>query len=223
MEPRKTIVITGGGTGLGKSLVELFLKKGWNVATCGRRQGKMDTLLREHGGGHLIAKSCDIRLENQVAGFAGEVSSRWGNIDAIVLNAGTVGPVPMPNVLNTTMVELRSTFETNFFANFNLIRIFREFLATPSFVVQITSDASREAYPGWGSYASSKAALDQLVRVLNAESGGSGVRGIVLDPGDMNTEMHRTALPDDDPESLKDPADSAREIADALLKLLGGL
>jgi NAD(P)-dependent dehydrogenase (short-subunit alcohol dehydrogenase family) len=86
-------------------------------------------------------------------------------------------------------------------------------------IVNITSDAAVEGYATWGGYGASKAALEQISRVLSAELEGSNVRVLLADPGDMNTQMHRDAMPDADPAELRDPADSAR----ALLNGIAGM
>lgn len=72
-------------------------------------------------------------------------------------------------------------------------------------IINVTSDAGVQAYPGWGGYGASKAALEHLSRVLAAELEGSGVRVYVVDPGDMNTEMHRQAEPGVDLSHLPGP------------------
>ncbi len=221
MDKNRTAIITGGGSGLGKALVETFLEKGWRVATFGRRQSRIDDLLREHHEQPLIAQSCDIRLENQVAGFLERVQRKWDGVDLLILNAGTLGPVPMPHVLDTGLMELRTTFETNFFANINLIRKAKELLRVPSQVIHITSDAAATPYPGWGAYSSSKAAMDRIISILNEESADSGVYAFSFDPGDMNTEMHALALPEDRPEILKAPDESALELYELAVKRLG--
>ena len=62
-------------------------------------------------------------------------------------------------------------------------------------IVNITSDAAVQAYPGWGGYGASKAALEHLSKVLAVELEGGGIRVFVVDPGDMNTQLHRDAEP----------------------------
>ena len=79
-------------------------------------------------------------------------------------------------------------------------------------IINITSDAGLNAYKTWGGYGSSKAALEHASRVLAAELEGSGIRVLVVDPGDMNTAMHRAADPDADPAALRDPDDVAAAI-----------
>jgi NAD(P)-dependent dehydrogenase (short-subunit alcohol dehydrogenase family) len=84
-------------------------------------------------------------------------------------------------------------------------------------VVNITSDAAVEAYPGWGGYGASKAALDALTRVLGVELDGSAVRVYAVDPGDMNTRMHADADPGADLSALAEP----EVVAPVLFRLLG--
>jgi NAD(P)-dependent dehydrogenase (short-subunit alcohol dehydrogenase family) len=85
-------------------------------------------------------------------------------------------------------------------------------------ILNITSDAGANAYAGWGGYGSSKAALEHASRILAAELKDSGVRVLVVDPGDMNTEMHRLAEPGVDLSHLP----SADEVAPAIVSLLDG-
>jgi NAD(P)-dependent dehydrogenase (short-subunit alcohol dehydrogenase family) len=80
-------------------------------------------------------------------------------------------------------------------------------------IINVTSDAGVEAYPGWGGYGMSKAALEHESRTLAAELEGSGVRVYVVDPGDMNTEMHRRAEPGVDLSGLPGPEVSAPAFA----------
>jgi len=83
-------------------------------------------------------------------------------------------------------------------------------------IVNVSSDAAVEAYPGWGGYGSAKAALEHMSRILAAELDGSGISVIVADPGDMDTELHRLAVPDADPSSLADPS----AVAPSLLRAI---
>ena len=211
MKNERTAFITGGTSGLGNALVGLLLDKGWRVATCGRRQNLIDDMNRKFEE-NLVAFSCDIRFDNHLDSAYKTVLDNFSGLDLLVLNAGELGPVPLPRVLDTSLMDLRRTMETNFFANFNVIKRFSQILNVSSLIVHITSDASSSYYPGWGAYGSSKAAMDHLVSVLNEEYNGTGRKAVSFDPGDMNTDMHRKALPDDDPETLRNPAESAAEL-----------
>ena len=72
-------------------------------------------------------------------------------------------------------------------------------------IINVTSDAAVTGYPGWGAYAVSKAALEGLTRTWAAELVQTGVRIYAVDPGDMDTAMHRAAIPDADPSELARP------------------
>ena len=89
-------------------------------------------------------------------------------------------------------------------------------------IVNVTSDAGVEAYPAWGGYGATKAALEHVSRVLAAELDGTSTRVLVFDPGDMNTDMHRSAAPDADPVELRDPGDSARALLVAIAAMKAG-
>ena len=80
-------------------------------------------------------------------------------------------------------------------------------------VLHVSSDAAVEAYPSWGAYGASKAALDHLSRVLAKELEGTGVRVLSVDPGEMDTRMHEDALPDADKATLLSPSEVAARIA----------
>src|SRR2546425_1080390 len=81
-------------------------------------------------------------------------------------------------------------------------------------IVNISSDAAVTPYAGWGAYAISKSGIDAMTRIWAVELADSGVRMYSLDPGDMDTAMHRAALPEDDPASLLDPTTVAPAIVD---------
>ena len=79
-------------------------------------------------------------------------------------------------------------------------------------VVHLSSDAAVEAYPRWGAYSASKAALDHLTRIWAAELASTGVRFFGVDPGEMDTAMHADALPEADRATLAKPETVARKL-----------
>jgi NAD(P)-dependent dehydrogenase (short-subunit alcohol dehydrogenase family) len=81
-------------------------------------------------------------------------------------------------------------------------------------IVNVTSDAAVNAYAGWGGYGTSKAALEHLSRILAEELTGTGVRVMVIDPGNMDTQMHRDAEPGEDLSSLPKPESVAPRFID---------
>jgi NAD(P)-dependent dehydrogenase (short-subunit alcohol dehydrogenase family) len=117
-------------------------------------------------------------------------------------------------LLDTECEDLAAVIETNLIGPFRLTKVLAGAMALrgDGTIVHISSDAAVEPYPRWGAYAISKAAQDQLSRVLAAELAGTGVRVLSVDPGEMDTVMHRDAMPDADPTTLQRPAAVAARI-----------
>ncbi len=139
-------------------------------------------------------------------------------VDVLVNNASSLGPSPLPELADYPLPTLEDVFRVNVVAPLQLIQLvlpaMRERHA--GLIVNVTSDAAVEAYPTWGGYGASKAALEQASRVLAAELEGSGIRVYVVDPGDMNTQMHQDAEPGVDLSNLPDP----EAVAPAFVRLL---
>lgn len=91
-----------------------------------------------------VTVAADIRLENSVSAFLDEAAARFREAYAAILNAGTFGPAPLPRVLDTDMIELRKTLETNVFAKFNLLTRVVSLIRLPGVIVHMTSDAAVE-------------------------------------------------------------------------------
>ena len=112
------------------------------------------------------------------------------------------------------MADLTAVLAVNAVAPLAVLQDILPLLRAGGAVVTISSDAATEAYPGWGGYGMSKAALDQMSAVLAIEEPGLAVYAI--DPGDMATAMHAAADPDADPAELADPMDVAAALLAAL-------
>ena len=148
------------------------------------------------------------RLAEEVHGF--------GGLDALVNNASILGPSPQPPLLDYPLDVLEKVYEVNTFAPLALIQTVRDELKPGAVVLNVTSDAAVEPYPGWGGYGSSKAALEQLSAILAAEN--PSLRIYWADPGDMRTRMHQEAFPDEDISDRPLPGESVP----GLIELLAG-
>ena len=127
------------------------------------------------------------------------------------------GPSPQPHLRDYPLDELARVYDTDVIAPLALIQLLAGPLtAAAGTVVNISSDAAVEAYPGWGGYGSAKAALDQLTSVLAAEE--QALRCYAFDPGDMRTDMHQQAYPGEDISDRPEP----ETVVPALLRLLAG-
>jgi len=129
-----------------------------------------------------------------------------GRLDILVNNASTIGLSPMPFLLDYPLEDFRSVLNTNLIAPFLLIKkVLPAMIENGGSIINVTSDAGITGYLGWGAYGISKFGLEGLSQTWAAELEESNVRVNWVDPGNMNTAMHRAAEPDEDPSQWADP------------------
>ncbi len=216
-QPSSVAIITGASRGFGKALTAGLLDRGWTVVIDARQGIELKITATELNSTRLIALPGDITdASHRDALVAAAMEA--GPLRLLVNNASRLGPSPQPALADYPPSELRAVYETNVFAPLTLIqRALPALAANAGVVINLTSDAAVEPYPGWGGYGSSKAALDQLSAVLAAETSvASAVSVYAFDPGDMRTEMHQAAFPGEDISDRAEPA----SVVPALLRLL---
>jgi NAD(P)-dependent dehydrogenase (short-subunit alcohol dehydrogenase family) len=207
-----TAVITGASQGLGRAIAHELAGRGWSLVVDARRP---DVLADATAGlADVTAIPGDVTDPAHRAEIAA-VASRTGHLDLLVNNASRLGPSPQPELISYPLAELSQVYQTNVFAPLALIQLLAEPLgAAAGTVINVSSDAAVEAYPGWGGYGSAKAALDQLTAVLAAEQ--PSLRCYAFDPGDMRTDLHQQAFPGEDISDRPEPDGAAQ----ALIRLL---
>ena len=218
------VAITGGTSGLGLALVRECLARGARVAFVARTAARVEQVAMENAGAHGIVG--DVSSKEEIYPIAMQITGELGGLDVLINNASDLGPVPLQMLSDTDCEDLERAFDTNVIGPFRLTKALMGALAASArqargaVVLNISSDAAVNPYPGWGAYGSSKAALHQLTRIWGEEHARENVHFLSLDPGDMDTPMHAAAIPDADPSTLKRPADSARELVDAIAATL---
>src|SRR5262249_37195925 len=131
-----------------------------------------------------------------------------GKLDVMINNASSIGVVPMPYLLDYPLEDFQQVLNTNLIAPFLIIKkLLPAMIEHGGSIVNVTSDAGVVGYPGWGAYGISKFGLEGMSQTWAAELDGSGVRLNWVDPGSMNTAMHRAAEPDEDPNQWADPSE----------------
>src|SRR5215510_326008 len=187
------VAITGGTSGLGLALVREFLSRGARVAFVARTRERVEQVAHENPGAHGIVG--DVSAKNKVYPMAIQITGELGGLDVLINNASELGPTPLRMLSDTECEDLEDVFAANFFGPFRLTKALMGALAASAregrgaVVLNITSDAALNAYPGWGAYGSSKAALHHMSRIWNEEHAAEGVRFLSIDPGDMDTPM----------------------------------
>ncbi|OBH54346.1 short-chain dehydrogenase [Mycobacterium colombiense] len=207
-------IVTGASRGFGSAVSAALLDRGWTVVGDARRASELESTVRELNSRNFIALPGDVTDASHRAELVAAARNA-GPLGLLVNNASRLGPSPQPVLADYPASELWTVYQTNLFAPLALIQATLPTLAeNAGVIVNLTSDAAVEPYPGWGGYGSSKAALDQLSAVLAAET--PAMRVYAFDPGDMRTEMHQAAFPGEDISDRAEPA----SVVPALLRLL---
>ncbi|MGH8990051.1 MAG: SDR family oxidoreductase [Acidimicrobiia bacterium] len=189
-------LVTGASRGLGLALARSLAADGWHLIIDGR-----DPVALEAAAADLARLTTVTTIAGDVASeehrlALAEAAAAAGGLDVAVHNASVLGPSPQPVLADYPLEQLREVYGVNVFAPLRLTQLLLPHLRPGARLVFVTSDASVEAYEGWGGYGSSKAALDQVAAVLGAEQPALAVYAV--DPGDMNTRMHQEAFPGED-------------------------
>lgn len=195
-QKQRAALITGASRGLGLALARLLAQEGWTL------------ILDARGAEALAEAERELSTQTRVIAIAGDIaetSHRWalaeavrkqGWLDVVVNNASVLGPSPQPKLLEYPLDVLEQVYRVNVLGPLALIQDVQDFLKPNAAVINISSDAGVQPYPGWGGYGSSKAALEQLTAILAAEN--PDWRVYWVDPGDMRTQMHQEAYPGED-------------------------
>jgi NAD(P)-dependent dehydrogenase (short-subunit alcohol dehydrogenase family) len=210
----RTALITGASRGLGLALARRLAQEGWSLIIDARGVECLYAVrdeLAHHS--NLVAIPGDVTDEVHRRALA-VAAQGLGGLDAVVNNAGVLGPSPQPNLLTYPLDVLEQVYRANVIAPLGILQAVQGQLKPDARVINITSDAGVEAYEGWGGYGSSKAALEQLSAVLAAEN--PSWRVYWVDPGDMRTQLHQEAFPGEDISDRPLPKESVPGLAELL-------
>jgi len=206
----KVIVITGASKGLGRALALHFAAGKHRLALCARGEKELAAVAKEAAafGAEVLTCVADASIQKDVERFIALVESRFERIDVLINNASILGPSPMPFLTDYPAADFEQVLRVNCLGPFLVTRrVLPGMLGrNAGSVIHVSSEAGNTGYPGWGAYGVSKFALEGLSEIWSAELAETGVRLNWVDPGEMNTDMHRLAVPDCD-YALADPKD----------------
>jgi NAD(P)-dependent dehydrogenase (short-subunit alcohol dehydrogenase family) len=210
----KYVLITGASQGLGRQLAISYAREGaTGISITARRNEALEEVrerIREVAPEtRVLMVVADLTRQEEVERvIATTLGEFGGRLDVLVNNASSIGPTPLPYLLDYPLEDFREVMNTNLVAPFLLIK-----KALPAMVehggsiINVTSDAGRVGYPSWGAYGISKFGIEGMSQTWAAELEGSNVRVNWVDPGEMNTAMHRAAEPEEDPAQWTDPSE----------------
>ena len=221
------VAVTGGTSGLGLALVRMLLDRGARVAFVGRNRQGVESLVHERPKARGITG--DVSQKDDAYSIAIQILGALGGLDVLVNNASSLGPVPLAPLADTNCEDFELALQTNVLGPFRLTKALLGALAASArdgghpLVVNVSSDAAISAYPNWGAYGASKAALHHLSGIWNVELASQGVGVISWDPGDMDTPLHAVAAPEARAAALKRPEEAARELMSQIANLISAV
>src|SRR5580700_1002965 len=218
--PHSRVAVTGGTSGLGLALVRELLNRGAEVALVARDGDRVKRIVQELSDAYGIVG--DVSRKEDIHPIAMQIVGALKGLDVLINNASDLGPAPLKLLADTECEDFERALATNVLGPFRLTKALLGSLAASAregrgaVVVNVSSDAAVNAYPHWGAYGASKAALHHLSRIWDDELGGVGVRVLSIDPGDMDTPMHAAAAPDADRSTLQRPEAAASKLIDTI-------
>ncbi|MFP5115756.1 SDR family NAD(P)-dependent oxidoreductase [Bacillaceae bacterium C204] len=198
----KVVMITGASKGLGRALTLAFAKEGARLAICSRSEEKLLKVKIEAQklGAEVLAVTADLSKSRDVERFIALTEGTYGHIDVLINNASVLGPSPMPLLLDYPEEDFAEVLRINAVSPFLVTRrvIPGMLERNEGSIINVTSEAGHTGYAGWGAYGISKFAVEGLTQTWADELSDTNIRVNMVDPGEMDTDMHRLAVPDCD-------------------------
>ncbi|WP_148209087.1 SDR family NAD(P)-dependent oxidoreductase [Thermocrinis albus] len=208
-------VVTGGSRGIGRAIVEAFLKENYRVCTCARHQEGLLVLKRELGDPiNLFAMPCDVKDRDSVKSFVNHCVSFLGKVDVLVNNAGVLGVREKIEGYPEDVWE--EVLRVNLNGMFFVTKYFIPYMERGGFIINMSSGVGKRPAPTWGAYAVSKFGTEGFSLLLAEELRERDIRVYAFNPGATRTTMRAQAYPQEDPTRLKSP----EEVARAVLRLI---
>jgi NAD(P)-dependent dehydrogenase (short-subunit alcohol dehydrogenase family) len=210
----KKILVTGASQGLGREIALRFAREGAaGLSLVARHIAQLNTVrddIRQVSPKiEIVIIEADVSKSRDIERVVATTLAQFkGSLDVLVNNASTIGPSPMPNLLDYPVEDFRNVIDTNLIGPFLLIKnALPAMIERGGSIINVTSDAGQVGYPGWGAYGISKFGLEGMSQTWASELEETKVRVNWADPGNMNTAMHRAAEPEEDPTEWANPAD----------------
>ncbi|WP_181701845.1 SDR family NAD(P)-dependent oxidoreductase [Chthonobacter albigriseus] len=215
---KRIAVVTGASRGIGRAAALALAQAGCHVVAIARTEGgltELDDEIQAVGGSSTLVPM-SVTDGEAIDRLGGALFERYGRVDALLANAGILGPMSPLNVIDPKKWD--EVFAVNVTANWRLIRSLDPLLrqsAAPR-ALFVSSGAAHKCRAYWGPYSASKAALEALVRTYAHEVETFGIKANLVNPGPLRTRMRAQAMPGEDPLTLQTPEDLAPHIVAAL-------
>ena len=189
----KAALVTGAGSGIGRAAAMRLAELGYCVSLVGRSEAKLRETAAVCGSAATLVSPADLLDPQACAAAVGQAVDRFGRLDALCNIAGWA---QLASIARTTDQQWRAMLDTNLSAVFYLTRaVWPTFASQRSgVVVNVSSMASMDPFPGFAAYATAKAGLNMLTRITASEGAAIGLRAVVVAPGAVETPMLRSAF-----------------------------
>ncbi|MBK9637838.1 MAG: SDR family oxidoreductase [Bacteroidetes bacterium] len=190
----KVVIITGGGSGIGKACASTFLARGYRVVISGRRMEKLQEVISEFKSSseHLLAVQADVSVEEDAKRIIDETLAKFGRIDVLINNAG----ISMRALFEEMDLSvLKRLMDTNFWGAVYCTKYaLPHLLESKGSVVGISSIAGKKGLPGRTGYSASKFALEGFLETLRIENLKKDLHVLVACPGFTASEIRISSL-----------------------------
>ncbi|MBV7334908.1 SDR family oxidoreductase [Chloroflexi bacterium TSY] len=187
----KVVLITGGGTGVGRATAELFAAEGGQVIITGRREGKLEEVCRSIDSSPAVTHQvCDVSDRTQVIQCVEWIATQFGPVDIVVSNAGV--NVPERRLDSLSAEDWRYIMDVNATGAYNVVEVVLPSMRErkDGVIISISSIAGiRASVLAGAAYSASKHAMTALSKVIGLEEGKNGIRATAIHPGEINTPI----------------------------------
>jgi NAD(P)-dependent dehydrogenase (short-subunit alcohol dehydrogenase family) len=209
-------LVTGASRGLGAAIARRFAAEGAHLVLVARTVGGLEEVddTVKAAGGEATLVPLDLTQFEAIDELGSRLYERFGRLDILVGNAAALGAISPVGHIEPKLWE--ETFAINVTANFRLIRSFDPLLrqSEAGQAIFVTSAATKNLFPFWGLYSTTKSALDAMVLTYAREVANTTVRANLVDPGIIQTSMRAAAMPGEDPTTLRHPDDVTTAFVD---------
>lgn len=187
MSNEKVVILTGASRGIGLAIAHFLLKKSHKLVVVSRSEEPLRELEKQYQGqvAVLAGDLADFSLGSRAVELA---KTYWKKLDGLIVNHGVLDPVR--RIKDSSAEKWRENFDVNFFSAIAISQAaLPELVKTKGTIIFTSSGAATAAYPTWGAYGASKAALNHLAMTLASEE--KDITTISIRPGVVDTDMQR--------------------------------
>jgi 3-oxoacyl-[acyl-carrier protein] reductase len=197
MDDQNTVLVTGGGRGIGRETAILLAKMNLNVVICSRTQGDIDSVIEETktmGSNKVMGRKCDVSRSDEVIALVREVFDKYGKIDFLINNAGITY---VKKLIDTTEEEWDRTLDINLKGVFLFCKAVVPQMIMNNFgvIINVSSGAGKVGFENISAYCASKFGMMGLTESLGWEVANSNIRAMTICPGEVATSMQEDVDP----------------------------